>query len=70
MKIFFILSTIAELIKEAPPVQLSLKKGFILSLLLIDSELVGASPIKRDILAVLGVLYECISRQIRVLQKF
>lgn len=35
-KLMYILSTIAELIKEAPPSSLCLKKKFIQSLLLID----------------------------------
>lgn len=69
-KMLHTLSTIAQLIKEAPPAQLSLKRGFIQNLLLIDSEFVGASPMKQDILAVLAVLYQCISRHSRALQKF
>jgi hypothetical protein len=34
-----------------------MKKRFLQSLLLIDEELLEISPIKKDILAVLGVLY-------------
>lgn len=65
-----VLSTIAELLKEAPPALLRLKKGFIQSLILIDEDLVAVSPLRKDILAVLGVVYECISQQIKALKKF
>lgn len=64
------LSAIAELIKEAPQLQISMKKKFLQSLLLIDGELLGVSPIKKNILAVLGVLYEFISKQVKALKKF
>jgi hypothetical protein len=66
----YILSTFAELIKEAPPATLCIKKKFIQSLLLLDFEILEVSPAKKDILAVLGVLYEYISRQVRILKKF
>lgn len=65
-----LLSVIAELIKEAPQLQISMKKNFLQSLLLIDGELLGVSPMRKNILAVLGVLYECISKQSKALKKF
>lgn len=65
-----LLSVIAELIKEAPQLQVSIKKKFLQSLLLIDEEILSVSPIKKDVLAVLAVLYECLSKQTKALKKF
>lgn len=56
-RVMCLLSIIAELIKEAPQLQVSIKKKFLQSLLLIDEELLQSSSIKKDVLAVLAVLY-------------
>lgn len=56
-QVMCLLSVIAELVKEAPQLQVSMKKKFLQSLLLIDEELLGVSPLRKNILAVLAVLY-------------
>lgn len=37
---------------------------------MIDEEILSVSPIKKDVLAVLAVLYECLSKQTKALKKF
>jgi hypothetical protein len=68
-KLMRLLSVIGELIRSAPPPLFCMKRKFILSLLQIDREFLEASPIKKDILAVLAVLYEYISKHLKALDK-
>ena len=69
IRMMYVLSTIAELIKECPKINFPFNRKFLQSVFLIDEELLEASPYRKQILAVLGVIYENASRQAKLLKK-
>ena len=70
LRMIYSLSVIAELIRENPKVYFPFTRKFLNNMFLIDSECLLASPHRRDILAILAVIYENLTRQVKLLQKY
>ena len=66
----YILSIIAMLIKEVPGFKFPFRIKFIKNFFLIDSELLEVSPYKNNILAILAVIYENLSLQMKMMRAF
>lgn len=66
----YVLSIIAELIRENPKFYFPFTRKFLLTVFRIDYELLNQSTRKRDILAILSVIYENFSRQGRLVNKY
>lgn len=69
-RMLYSLSVLAELIRENPKVYFPFTRKFLSNIFLIDEQCLNASPHKRNILAILGVLYENLSRQLKLLEKY
>lgn len=66
----YVLSVIAELIRENPKFYFPFTRKFLLTVFRIDYELLQKSSRSRDILAILSVVYENFSRQGRLVHKY
>lgn len=66
----YVLSIIAELIRENPKFYFPFTRKFLLTVFRIDYELLQGSARCKDILAILGVIYENFSRQGRLVNKY
>lgn len=66
----YVLSIIAELIRENPKFYFPFTRKFLVTVFRIDYELLEKSSRKRDILAILSVIYENFSRQGRLVNKY
>ena len=66
----YVLSLIAELIRENPKFYFPFTRKFLLTVFRIDYELLQRSTRCRDILAILTVIYENFSRQGRLVNKY
>lgn len=66
----FVLSVIAELLRNNPKFYYPFTRKFLLTVFSIDADLLQNSPIKKDILAILGVIYENLSRQPKLVSKY
>lgn len=66
----YTLSVLAELIRANPKVYFPFTRKFLNNLFLIDENCLILSQHRRDILAILGVLYENLSRQIKLIEKY
>lgn len=66
----YVLSIIAELIRENPKFYFPFTRKFLVTVFRIDYELLQKSSRKRDILAILSVIYENFSRQGRLVNKY
>jgi hypothetical protein len=66
----YVLSIIAELIRENSKFYFPFTRKFLLTVFRIDDELLVNSPKKKDILAILAVIYENLSRQGRLIAKY
>lgn len=64
------LSVIAELIRENQKSFFPFTMKFLKNLFLIDENCLIASPHRKNILAILGVIYENLSRQVKLVQKY
>ena len=60
----------AMLIKEVPGFRFPFRIKFIKNLFLIDRELLEVSPYKNNILAILAVIYENLSNQMKLVRTF
>ncbi len=68
-KMLFILSLIAELLKQNPKLYFPFTRRFMLRVFTIDDDLLEGSPQKNQILAILGVIYDNIAKQGRLIHK-
>jgi hypothetical protein len=66
----YVLSVIAELIRENPKFYFPFTRKFLSTVFRIDYELLEQSPRRKDILAILSVIYENLSRQGRLVNKY
>lgn len=66
----YVLSIIAELIRENPKFYFPFTRKFLMTMFRIDNELLIKSPKRKDILAILAVIYENLSRQGRLVNKY
>jgi hypothetical protein len=66
----YTLSLIAELIRENPKFYFPFTRKFLVTVFRIDYELLQSSSRRRDILAILSVIYENFSRQGRLVNKY
>jgi hypothetical protein len=66
----YVLSMIAELIRENPKFYFPFTRKFLVTVFRIDYQLLEKSPKRRDILAILSVIYENFSRQGRLVNKY
>ena len=66
----FVLSLIAELLKENPKFYYPFTRKFLTTVFTIDAELLANSPFKNNIMAILGVIYENFSRQPKLIRKY
>jgi hypothetical protein len=66
----YVLSVIAELIRENPKFYFPFTRKFLSTVFRIDYELLEKSPRRKDILAILSVIYENFSRQGRLVNKY
>lgn len=66
----YVLSIIAELIRESPKFYFPFTRKFLVTVFRIDYELLEKSSRRRDILAILSVIYENFSRQGRLVNKY
>lgn len=69
-RMIYILSIIAMLIKEVPGFKFPFRIKFIKNFFLIDRELLEVSPYKNNIIAILGVIYENLSLQMKMMKTF
>jgi len=65
----FILSLIAEMIKESPDFYFPFTRKFLLTVFEIDNESLQSAPFKNQILAILSVVYNNLSLQGRLIKK-
>jgi hypothetical protein len=65
-----VLSIIAELIRDNPKFYFPFTRKFLLTVFRIDYELLEHNARKKDILAILAVIYENFSRQGRLVNKY
>ena len=66
----YVLSLIAELIRENPKFYFPFTRKFLQTVFRIDYELLQNSNRRKDILAILAVVYENFSRQGRLVNKY
>ena len=66
----YVLSVIAELIRENPKFYFPFTRKFLVTVFRIDYELLEKSTRRKDILAILSVIYENFSRQGRLVNKY
>jgi hypothetical protein len=66
----YVLSLIAELIRDNPKFYFPFTRKFLSTIFRIDYELLQNSPRRNDILAILSVVYENFSRQGRLVNKY
>ena len=66
----YVLSLIAELIRDNPKFYFPFTRKFLLTVFRIDYELLENNTRKKDILAILAVIYENFSRQGRLVNKY
>jgi hypothetical protein len=66
----YVLSIIAELIRENPKFYFPFTRKFLVTVFRIDYELLEKSSRCKDILAILSVIYENFSRQGRLVNKY
>lgn len=66
----YVLSLIAELIRENPKFYFPFTRKFLLTVFRIDYDLLEHSTRRKDILAILAVIYENFSRQGRLVNKY
>ncbi len=66
----YILSMIAELIKENSKFYFPFSRKFLSTVFTIDFETLADSPRKNQILTILGMIYENVSRQGRLIHKY
>jgi hypothetical protein len=66
----YVLSIIAELIRENPKFYFPFTRKFLMTVFRIDYELLEKSTKRHDILAILSVIYENFSRQGRLVNKY
>ena len=66
----YVLSVIAELIRENPKFYFPFTRKFLMTVFRIDYELLEKSTRRKDILAILSVIYENFSRQGRLVNKY
>jgi hypothetical protein len=65
----FILSLIAEMIKESPHFNFPLTRKFLLTVFEIDNESLEQASYKNQIMAILSVIYNNLSSQPRLIKK-
>ena len=70
LRMLFILSIIAEILRSNPKFYYPFTRKFLITVFTIDSELLQGSTIKNDILAILGVIFENLSRQPKLIHKY
>ena len=66
----YVLSVIAELIRENPKFYFPFTRKFLTTVFRIDYELLEKSARRKDVLAILSVIYENFSRQGRLVNKY
>ncbi len=66
----YVLSVIAELIRENPKFYFPFTRKFLLTVFRIDYDLLQKSNRRKDILAIVAVIYENFSRQGRLVNKY
>lgn len=66
----YVLSVIAELIRENPKFYFPFTRKFLLTVFRIDYDLLQKSNRRKDILAIVAVVYENFSRQGRLVNKY
>ena len=66
----FVLSIIAELLRQNPKFYYPFTRKFLITVFTIDAELLEQSPFKNNILAILAVIYENFSRQPKLIRKY
>lgn len=66
----YVLSMIAELIRQNPKFYFPFTRKFLMTVFRIDNELLIKSPKRKDILAILAVIYENLSRQGGLVHKY
>jgi hypothetical protein len=66
----YVLSIIAEIIRENPKFYFPFTRKFLMTVFRIDYELLQNSTRRNDILAILSVIYENFSRQGRLVNKY
>ena len=69
-RMLYVLSLIAELIRDNPKFYFPFTRKFLLTVFRIDYELLENNTRKKDILAILAVIYENFSRQGRLVNKY
>ena len=69
-RMLFVLSVIAELLRQNSKFYYPFTRKFLLTVFSIDAELLQCSPIKDNILAILSVIYENLSRQPKLVAKY
>lgn len=65
-----VLSLIAELLRNNSKFYYPFTRKFLITVFSIDAELLHKSPIKKQILAILAVVYENLSRQFKLVTKY
>jgi hypothetical protein len=65
----FVLSMIAEMIKQEPRLHFPFTRKFIINVFSIDRELLEQSTFKSRIIAILAVIYSNLSKQSRLVKK-
>lgn len=66
----YVLSIIAELIRENPKFYFPFTRKFLVTVFRIDYDVLEKSTKRKDILAILSVIYENFSRQGRLVNKY
>lgn len=70
MRMVFVLSVIAQLLRNNPKFYYPFTRKFLLTVFSIDAELLEHSPIRDQILAVVAVIYENLARQPKLITKY
>lgn len=66
----FVLSVIAELLRNNPKFYYPFTRKFLLTVFSMDAELLEKSPMRNQILAIVAVIYENLSRQPKLISKY
>lgn len=66
----YVLSLIAELLRNNPKFYYPFTRKFLITVFCIDAELLNKSAMKKQILAILAVIYENLSRQPKLVSKY
>lgn len=69
-RMLFVLSVIAELLRYNPKFYYPFTRKFLLTMFSIDAKLLASSPMKNQILAILAVIFENLSRQTKLVRKY